>query len=300
MVKILADVSLSTSADDLTVGGTIELGNATDTTLSRSAAGTLAVEGVDVVTTSATQTLTNKSLTSPSLTQVTIGGGDTTTSTDTASINAVGYNQRGGAGYHGFLDVKNTFGSATNPKKFFRLNSTGGLEIINNAYTTNIFTLTDSGQLSVPSATIANNFAITTPVYGSYDKGGSADATTITTAGTYYALTNAEVSFTPQFVGQRFLLTFTAYASLVTTTIQYAFVRANITDASNTIVGSDLGFSRSDNYGQSGRGSAVAFTKIWVADTTSARKFKLYGTVQTTNGLTLSLAYTQMTVMSIN
>jgi hypothetical protein len=63
MVKILADVSLSTSADDLTVGGTIELGHASDTTLSRSAAGTLAVEGVDVVTTSATQTLTNKTLT---------------------------------------------------------------------------------------------------------------------------------------------------------------------------------------------------------------------------------------------
>jgi hypothetical protein len=48
MVKILSDVSLSTSTDDLTVGGTIELGHATDTTLSRSAAGTLAVEGVDV------------------------------------------------------------------------------------------------------------------------------------------------------------------------------------------------------------------------------------------------------------
>ncbi len=48
MVKILADASLSTSSDDLTVGGTIELGHATDTTLSRSAAGKLAVEGVDV------------------------------------------------------------------------------------------------------------------------------------------------------------------------------------------------------------------------------------------------------------
>lgn len=48
MVKILSDVSLPTSTDDLTVGGTIELGHATDTTLSRSAAGTLAVEGVDV------------------------------------------------------------------------------------------------------------------------------------------------------------------------------------------------------------------------------------------------------------
>jgi hypothetical protein len=54
MVKILGDVNLSTSTDDLTVGGTIELGHASDTTLSRSAAGTLAVEGVDVVTTAST------------------------------------------------------------------------------------------------------------------------------------------------------------------------------------------------------------------------------------------------------
>ena len=45
--------------------GTIELGHASDTTLSRSAAGVLAVEGVDVVTTTGTQTLTNKTLTSP-------------------------------------------------------------------------------------------------------------------------------------------------------------------------------------------------------------------------------------------
>jgi hypothetical protein len=73
MVKILSDVSLSTSTDDLTVGGTIELGHATDTTLSRSAAGRLAVEGVDVVTLSATQTLTNKTLTSPTLTTPALG-----------------------------------------------------------------------------------------------------------------------------------------------------------------------------------------------------------------------------------
>lgn len=53
--------------------GTIELGNASDTTLSRSAAGTLAVEGVDVVTLSASQTLTNKTLTSPTLTTPALG-----------------------------------------------------------------------------------------------------------------------------------------------------------------------------------------------------------------------------------
>jgi len=47
--------------------GTIELGHASDTTLSRSAAGVLAVEGVVVPTISSTSTLTNKTLTSPTL-----------------------------------------------------------------------------------------------------------------------------------------------------------------------------------------------------------------------------------------
>jgi hypothetical protein len=42
--------------------GTVELGHANDTTLSRSASGVLAVEGVDVLTTSGTQTVSNKTL----------------------------------------------------------------------------------------------------------------------------------------------------------------------------------------------------------------------------------------------
>jgi len=45
--------------------GSVELGHATDTTLSRSSAGVLAVEGVVVPTVSSTSTLTNKTLTSP-------------------------------------------------------------------------------------------------------------------------------------------------------------------------------------------------------------------------------------------
>jgi hypothetical protein len=48
--------------------GSIELGNATDTTISRVSAGRIAVEGVNVVTTSSTDTLTNKTLTLTSCT----------------------------------------------------------------------------------------------------------------------------------------------------------------------------------------------------------------------------------------
>lgn len=79
------DVTLTHSADTLTMAGgnlslgttasltsgTVELGAASDTTLSRSAAGQLAVEGVDVLTTSNTKTMTNKRVSrrAPAVTQ---------------------------------------------------------------------------------------------------------------------------------------------------------------------------------------------------------------------------------------
>jgi len=49
------------------VGSTIELGHASDTTLSRVSAGVVAIEGVNIVTETATQTLTNKTFTSPTI-----------------------------------------------------------------------------------------------------------------------------------------------------------------------------------------------------------------------------------------
>jgi hypothetical protein len=48
--------------------GSVELGHATDTTLARVSAGIVSIEGVNVVTTSSTDTLTNKTLTSPAIT----------------------------------------------------------------------------------------------------------------------------------------------------------------------------------------------------------------------------------------
>jgi hypothetical protein len=49
---------------------TIELGNASDTTISRVSAGLIAVEGVTVVDVSSSQTLTNKTLTTPVINQI--------------------------------------------------------------------------------------------------------------------------------------------------------------------------------------------------------------------------------------
>ena len=64
----------------------------------------------------------------------------------TSQLTMVGSNAGGGAGYHQFLTVSNS--GATNPSKFFRLNSTGGIEIVNNAYTAILFTFTNSGDFS--------------------------------------------------------------------------------------------------------------------------------------------------------
>ena len=47
-----------------TISGSIELGHATDTTLARGAPGVVTIEGVNIVTTSSTDTLTNKTLSS--------------------------------------------------------------------------------------------------------------------------------------------------------------------------------------------------------------------------------------------
>ena len=68
--------------------GSIELGHATDTTLTRSGAGVVTIEGVNIVTTSSTDTLTNKTLTSPTLTGPALGtpaSGTLTNCTGTAS-----------------------------------------------------------------------------------------------------------------------------------------------------------------------------------------------------------------------
>ena len=67
----------------------------------------------------------------------------------------------GGAGFINFLRVTNTSSGVTNPTKTFRINQVGGLGIVNNAYNSEIFNVTDGGILQVgggnTSATINNS-----------------------------------------------------------------------------------------------------------------------------------------------
>jgi len=74
--KTLTSPTMTTPTLGVASATSIELGHATDTTLARSAAGVVTIEGVEVVTLSRSQTLTNKSLTSPVVTgTLTAGGG---------------------------------------------------------------------------------------------------------------------------------------------------------------------------------------------------------------------------------
>jgi hypothetical protein len=84
-------VSGITSSTSTALGvGSIELGHATDTTLSRSSAGVLAVEGVVVPTISSTNTLTNKTLTSPTINAGALSGTFSGNHTLSGDVNITG------------------------------------------------------------------------------------------------------------------------------------------------------------------------------------------------------------------
>jgi len=98
---------------------------------------------------------------------------------NTASFNATGGNTKGGSGYLDFLVTRNTSGGSTNPYKWFRLNSTGGLEIVNSAYDSVILSLTNAGGLSVTSSiSVAGKQAVNGPAFSAYPSSGTAQTIT--------------------------------------------------------------------------------------------------------------------------
>jgi hypothetical protein len=87
--------------------------------------------------------------------------------TTVVSLQITGTATKGGAGYHDFLSVTNQGAGGTNTNKFFRTNSTGNFEIINSAYTQNILTLTDDGNISIPGKATINALYTTTGLFWS-------------------------------------------------------------------------------------------------------------------------------------
>ena len=84
----------------------------------------------------------------------------TYTGSGESALQITGYASRGGTGYHDFLRVTNGYASATNPNKFFRVDSAGTLQIINSAYTANPLSLTDDGRFSVSGNITAGSLTI--------------------------------------------------------------------------------------------------------------------------------------------
>jgi hypothetical protein len=147
---------------------------------------------VAVVTLDGTQTLTNKTLTSPALTTPsTTGLASFTTTTTANAVNitynptatagaglfVTGTNTQGGVGYLDFLSVTNSASGATNPNKTIRIDSAGTLQIINSAYTANIFNLTEAGELTVPSFVLTGTFKDSTGSVGTNNQILSSTAT---------------------------------------------------------------------------------------------------------------------------
>lgn len=96
-----------------------------------------------------------------------------------ATLMLSGNNTIGGSGYFDFLKVTNNAPGATNPSKTIRLNVTGGLEIIDNAYGNTLFLMDNSGQI------ITNGYGLLTtnrPAFRVIGSGGSISSTTTMTS----------------------------------------------------------------------------------------------------------------------
>jgi hypothetical protein len=93
----------------------------------------------------------------------------TPASTTGVAFTATGKDTVGGTGYFDFFKATNTTSGVANGSKTFRLTSTGSIEIINSAYNANIFSLTDTGGLSVPGPiSVGGKKAVNGPAFRAY------------------------------------------------------------------------------------------------------------------------------------
>ena len=107
-----------------------------------------------------------------------------------AAVQISAANTKGGTGYGDVLLITNSSTGATNPNKYFRLNSTGTLEIINSAYSAAIFTITDGGSL-----TVAGSITPTTWTAGQVIKDTMLSNSEITVSATTVATSTSDTDF---------------------------------------------------------------------------------------------------------
>ena len=137
-----------------------------------------------------------------------------------SSIIVSGTNTKGGTGYHDFLMATNGGAGVTNPSKWFRINSTGGLEIINSAYTSTPLTLSDVGDLTITGkvattgVNINNKQAVNGPAFSAY---ASAVTTIPTDVLTKVNFATEEYDTNGNFASSRFTPTVEGYYQLNST-----------------------------------------------------------------------------------
>ena len=177
---------------------------------------------------------------------ITVSGGQltvtgTATGSSAVALQLNGYTNKGGTGYHDFLSVTNAYGSATNPNKFFRLNSSGNLEIINSAYSSNIFSLTDAGELSVPAFSLAGTFKDSTGSVGTNNQILSSTGTGVkwvtSSAGSSGTVTSVSVVSANGFAGT--VANSTTTPAITLTTSITGLLKGNGTSISAATAGTD-------------------------------------------------------------
>ena len=176
----LGNINLESNGN-ATILGQLELGNASDTTITRVSAGVVAIEGVNVVTVSATQTLTNKTLTSPILTTPSLG---IATATSIVVGSGVTINASGIIASAGIITASSFVGSLTGTASSTTNipNLTGAITSVNTTTSLGSFSSSNlstalSDKTGTGVAVFATSPTLVTPVLG------DATATTIVTSG---------------------------------------------------------------------------------------------------------------------
>jgi hypothetical protein len=166
------NVSASTGSVTLSNTGVTNLAGSTYINVSASTGSvTISNSGVQTLTagtstrvSSSTGTITiwAEIPSTPSFQDVTTVGSTTTNEITISSSNA-----HGGAGYAGLLTFTNASTGSTNPNKFVRMDSTGTLQIIDSGYGNTLFSLTDSGSVTIKDKlTVSGNLQVTGTISG--------------------------------------------------------------------------------------------------------------------------------------